>query len=227
MTDVSTRRLLGWAVVVLAVLMVVAAVLTNVLDDDDEEDGGTVPSSITLPEPAAAGLDAGGAELVGLLAAGRDRTYHARYSVTGPDVGGDSSLEVWQDDERLRTDTELRTPEGASVHTAGFRLADGTVSCVQRDAEAWACSTAEPTPGGGDVFGTVEEQVKGASVTARDDSIDGRQARCFDFESADGPVTTCLSADGVPVLLSGGGSEIRLVELDDDVPDSVFTPPAG
>ncbi len=221
------RRWVPWAVGGAVVLAAVVAGVVVFGGGDDDGPDSTVPGSVTLPEPAAGGLNAGGAELVQLLAVGRSGTYHATYAIRGGDLGGESSIEVWRDGDRVRQDTVLRTDDGTEVQTAGIRVDDSTISCTKRGDEPWSCGEAE-TDGSetNDLFGSVEAQLEGVDVTARDDEVDGRAARCFDFVTVDGAGSACLTPEGVPLVFSAGDASIELVELDDTVPSEVFTPPA-
>lgn len=220
---VGPRR---WPWALVGVALVVAAVVgIRLLDGDDDDAGPTAPSEVTLPDATGNELDPTGAELVALLEAGRGETYHATYELAAPELDVASTVEVWRADGQVRQDTFLEARDGTRVHTAAFQRAGSTISCVQRGDEPWSCAEAE-TPASNDLFGTVADQLGGTRVRARDDEIDGRDVRCFDFETPEGEGTTCVTGAGIPVLLALAGSEIRLATLDDDVPGDTFTPPA-
>ena len=227
-TKSQARAAIAGAALALAIGVLVVVVVQWGGDDDPDR---PLPSDISVREAEpSAGLDDGGAELVALLEAGRQGRHHARYELAGDELEGESTIEVWRDGDRVRQDTELRTADGEVARTAAVTTGGTTVACSRVGEEPWACAEAESETAAdspGEVFGTVEQQLRGVDVSASDDEVDGRQVRCFEFSATDGEGRACVTPDGVPVLVSIGTSEIRLAALDDDVPGDVFTPPAG
>ena len=53
-----------------------------------------------------------------------------------------------------------------------------------------------------------------------------RAVRCFTLTVAGETSEQCTTESGVPVLVRAAGSEIRLLELDTEIDDRVFEPPA-
>ncbi|MGH9284801.1 MAG: hypothetical protein ACRD0M_03880 [Acidimicrobiales bacterium] len=175
-----------------------------------------------------AGLPAEGRELLALLEKGEQRTYHARYGVSSTTAGGPAPFvyEVWQKPPRIRQDTEDGL-SGRVVHRATFLVDDRVVRCAQVDAGPWAC---EPQPGASSddlIVSRVRALMQGQPVTARDETVVSRPARCFTFTSAGGQATElCADADGVPVRVITGGSRLDLLASDTNVADERFTLPA-
>lgn len=228
LTRSRARAAVAGAVLAIAITALVAVVVVRGGDDDPDR---PLPSDISVPEAdPSSGLDDAGSELVALLEAGRQGRHHARYELSGDELEGESTIEVWRDGDRVRQETELRTADGEVARTAAVTTGDTTVACSRVGEEPWSCAEAETETAedsSGDVFGTVEQQLRGVEVAASDDEVAGRQVRCFEFSATDGAGRACVTPDGVPVLVSIGSSEIRLAALDDDVPGDVFTPPAG
>lgn len=203
-----------------------------VLRDDD-------PAPVELPEaepgavgtipPAATALpDAEATTLLGLLEEGRDLTFHATYEATGDteSFGGELTVEVWRKDGKIRQDSVLETSSG-TIRTAGFVIDGKTLTCSQRDEQAWSCSSAaDPGTNEDGVFGSVAAELEGVDVTESEDTIGGRAARCFSFPAGDGPGLLCLTPDGMPLKLSANGQELTLAEASSSVDDVVFAPPA-
>lgn len=222
-----------WIVGSVALAVVVAAVIGFIVlgDDGDDEpsssdETGAPPS---LPPPVVGELDAEGQELIDLLESARDNTYHATYVATlDPATAGASeqTLEVWRRDGLLREDTRQSTESG-TVETAGFLLADGQAISCQRVADAdWTCAVQATAQSLDGVFGGLTRQIEGADVVVTEEEVAGRPARCFTAPSPDGEVSQCVSDDGITLRLRGPGAELLLTELDKDVPDDIFTPPA-
>lgn len=231
-SDRRRWRLLGGVAVVLVAVAVGTLVLLGGDDDDGDAGDETAGASNapTAPPPVGEQLDAEGAELLDLLAAGSARTYHATYTASGDPavIGSEFSLEVWHHDGQARQDAR-QVGESGTVETAGFFLADRVeVSCQRIDRGDWTCAEQravdEATAYG--VLGSVARELEGADVTVTEEEVTGRPARCFAVAAADGEVTVCVSTDGIPLRRTGGGVELLLSELDEDVPDDIFTPPA-
>lgn len=230
------RRRRWW---ILVAVVAIAALLGGAylaFGDDDgagDDDGRVAPSDrpTPTPPPAVGGeVDEEGQELLDLLEAGHERTYHATYVVNGdPDVvGNELRLDVWRDAGLVRQDMRQVT-DTATVESASFLLTDDeTIACQRVDAGEWTCARQSPgdefTAAG--LFGNIARELEGVDVVATDDEIGDRAARCFTLPSASGEVSQCMSEDGIPLRRSGDGAELVLVDLSEDVPDDIFTPPA-
>jgi hypothetical protein len=228
-TGGDRRRWLLLAIAV-AVIAIVAAVLV-LGGDDGGDDADEVPvGAPRLPDDAEAPVDQEGEQLVDLLAAGRELTYHATYRATDPESGA-STVEVWRRDRQVRTDTEQVTDDGAAESATFVRDGDPIVSCTRTNEGPWSCTREEADDGatGAEAsdtfFGTYAQQLRGQDVAVEDDEIDGRSVRCFRAEGTDGEVSFCITPEGLPVRLRGQGAELVLTDLSDEVPDDVFTPP--
>jgi hypothetical protein len=219
--------------VILGLLAVIVAVGLVVLlvgggdDDGDDDTDSSLPAG-SLPPPIEGELSVGAQELVALLDRGAEGTYHAVYAVEGVDAdqAGTDRIEVWRDGDRSRRDAHI-VVEGSTADTVGIVDGDDAVACQRNGEDPFTCEEAE-TPEAVDsgVVGSIRSQLTGADVQPRDDEIDGREVRCFAFSTDDGPAEVCATAEGVVVRLGTDSNSLRLTELDDDVPDDVFTPPA-
>lgn len=218
-----------------AVAVAALAVWFFALRDDDDEpsaDTATTETTESGPTTTLAPLDEAGAELEALLASSRDATFHATYEATEPpqtEAGPALSyrVELFRSEGRTRQDTITELEAGTNA-TAGI-IADGmAIICLKQGDADWACSESELADEGAadGIFGTIVENLGGVAVTATDEEIDGRDARCFGYDTADGAGSMCLTAEGIPVRLVGNGTELVLTELEDSVPGDAFEPPA-
>jgi hypothetical protein len=196
-------------------------------DDDDAPTPQPTPTLVT-----GHGLDTGGEALATLLADARNHTFHARYAVRGNAklLGGALELEWWNTAGHSRIDT-IRTTDGSVTHTASIVNGDGAdsgINCQQLDEGPWSCRNVEvPAPGDPNgIIATLTAQLSGRSVLERAGEVDGRPARCFRVTGGTDPLDVCTNADGV--LLRNATPEVAYVitDLDQDVPDSIFDPPA-
>lgn len=216
---VAASALLGGAGVVVGWL----AVGDDSAGDDPTESSG--PPS--LPPPVAGDVDAEAEEFIELLDAGRALTYHATYEASGePAVtGNELRVEVWHRDGRIRQDGRQAT-DSATVETIALLIGDAEpIACSRVDAADWHCS--EQAESNLDIFRAVAGDLAAKDVTVMDTEIAGRAARCFTVPTDDGEITECLAEDGIPLRLSGPDTELVLVDLSNDVPDDVFTPPVA
>lgn len=189
---------------------------TAIGGDDDSTTSTTRP--VKLSEEAQ--------ELVDLLDKRDDSTYHARYQGTSPQVGA-IVLETWQSPPLARQDSEL-TAEGQMVRTATLVLESTEVRCTRIADTAWTCEEGPITdPAASDPLRDIRARVGEGSVTASDAQIDGEAVRCFRFAIEGNTNELCLRADtGIPVTVNSGGSTLELVDLEEEVDQSVFVPPA-
>jgi hypothetical protein len=188
--DVASQRSalvrLAAVAAVIAVLVTTFAAFTIGDDDDDDAAATTSTTSTSL---STEDLGPGARQLVDLLQAARESTYHARYEGTSPDAPDTViRLETWQSPPRVRQDSEL-----------------------QRDV----------------ISESVLQQLQDADVHVRSTEIDDVDVTCFTLTSTDGTSDLCLDAQGVTVRVQSNGSELRRVEMSDDVTDDVFEPPVA
>lgn len=186
----------------------------------------TTTTTTTVPLSGAA------QELVDLLARGNTRSFHARYAVVSPTAQGQGatvSLEVWRQPPLVRQDT-LVSAGGKTTDTAAFALQSGLVECTKSDPAPWTCQSASAAGTGLADLSTLTQRITAqlatASVTAKDDTVSGRPARCFTVTLDANSTQVCVDADGVPLLEASGGSQLQLQALDTEIPGGVFAVPA-
>ena len=216
---------------VLAVLAVVAVLVTTfatfVSIDTDET---ASPTTTTTTAPVSTeDLGPAAQELVALLEAAKDETYHAEFEGTSPE-SPDSviRLETWQRPPFVRQDSSL-TVAGQLARTASFALPDGGVRCTRIGEQPWSCRSAGPGELSADALsGSVLERLATSDVRVRSTAVDGVDVKCFTLTSAtEGSSELCVDEAGVAVRVRSGGSELRRVVFDAQVgDDSVFEPPA-
>jgi hypothetical protein len=221
----SGRRSGGGRTTTVRVLVAVAVVLLlgttiGVIATGSDDDA---PTATTAP----AALDEGGEELVELLRGRADHTYHARYEGFSGAERAPVTLETWPQPPLVRQDAEVDV-DGQLARTSTLVLADDTIRCTAiGDSTPYACRS-----GGADGLGDADptsaiiERLNGASVTARDSVVDERPVRCFDLTTQGATSEMCVDEDGIPVLIRGGDSELTRVDLDEDIPEGTFEPPA-
>jgi hypothetical protein len=223
--------------IVAAAVVAAAAVAVwffGIRDDDSSSVAGddTDQTVATAPPTTGAPLDDAGTELQDLLASSRDDTFHATYEATAPaqtegGVAERYTVDIYRSEGRTRQDTATQL-EGGDYLTAGI-LVDGTsIVCAKQGPQDWVCSETEvdDEEASDGIFGQVIDDLGGVTVTATDETIDGEAARCFSYETSDGPGSMCLNADGVPLRITGGQTSLELTELTEEVDESVFEPPA-
>lgn len=232
----TSRRNQLFALLTIVVVAVGAVFLFVGNDDDDDDPAATeLPSSPSLPPPVRGEVNAAGEELLLLLDRAEEGRYHAQYEVEGDPavIGGEMTLELWRDGGRSRRDTHIVSSDGSADTTTIVDADGGVATCNRVDGADWTCFEPEPTgedgddaTADGDVIGSVRDQLAGTDVQARDDEIDGREVRCFQFPTDEGPGDICVDVDGVVVRLASGETAMVLTDLDDDVPGDVFEAPA-
>lgn len=181
-------------------------------------------------QPRLGAVTPEGREMISLVEKGRKATFHARYRATpsgGQGAGQELTLELWRKPPLEREDT-LFVTQGARGHSAGFLRPDKATLCTRRNDEPWTCN---PLPGvqrsGPEALvSQLSETVARSRVEVRDDTVAGFPVRCFTVAVSGSPAELCLTEEGVSARVSAGGTRIELVSLSEDVPDSVFEPPA-
>lgn len=227
----TQRTRLVAAVAAVALLPVTVLALAGGGGTDDVEAAGASSTTSTTAPPttttiAREDLPAEAQELLDLVDRGRAGTFHARYAILSPGLGetaATAELEVWRDADRIRQDTVIVDAAGPT-RTAGFGSATGTIGCQQAPGGDWTCrQVATEAYDPSEDFMTGILDLLGASpVTVRDATVGDYAGRCFALEGAE----LCLSADGVPLRVDAGGTAYEVLELDADVDDDDFVPPA-
>lgn len=226
------RTRVAAAVVVVALLAV--TVLTLAGDDgDDGVAAGRTPTStstsvaaVTTTSLDRADLSREARELLDLVDRGRAGTFHARYTVLSPGLGEDRrsvELEVWRRADRIRQDTFVLDATGES-RTAAFGTAEGTVGCQQPPGGGWICQQVadEAFDPSQDFLSGILGLLASSTVAVTDGSVGSFAGRCFALSEAE----LCLSPDGVPLRIDAGGTSYEVLELDGEVSEADFVPPA-
>ena len=218
----GVRRGRGTAAKLLAALVVtllVAAVGgTLAITDDDEARG---PTTTSLPE-----LTGAAAELAELLEDRQEVAYHARYEGQSVDTSS-IVIETWQDsDGRVRQD-QILSAAGQGAHLVSIDGDDGPLRCNRVSEQGWTCRRAAPAEAAADdPIEAIRARLAEGEVTAHDEQVDDEPARCFELGAEDETSELCVRPDtGIPVRISAGPTELRLVLLEMTVDPAAFEPP--
>lgn len=207
----------------LALALVVAGLLaalvgtTLVVTGDDES-----AESTTTTEPDLSGA---AAELADLLLARQDQTYHARYE--GQSADASIVIETWQDDDgRVRQD-QILSAAGQGAHLLSLDAGDGPIRCTRVSEQEWTCRRASAAESAAtDPIAGIRARLADGEVLAADEQIDGSPARCFELVSGAERSTMCVRPEtGIPVRITAGQTELRLVLLEETVDPAAFEPP--
>lgn len=215
------------AVVVLVLVLVVGGVAgALVLGSRGRGQPAAAPPTTRAGAPSAE-LDAGGEELVSLLAQARDRTYHARYEGRGPEGEARSlTIELWRKGGLVRQDAET-VDQGGRSRSATLQIPAGVFTCRRSGDGPWRCDRAPAGQQPADpLLGRLAGDLDGRDVTARDAEVGGRSVRCFVAAGGGDDTEICATRDGVLVRVASAGARLELVELTEAVDDAVFVPPA-
>jgi hypothetical protein len=171
-------------------------------------------------------LTGAAAELAELLETRQDEAYHARYE--GQSVEAASIvIETWQDDEgRVRQD-QILSAGGQGAHLVSLDGDDGPVRCTQVSEQEWTCRRAAPAEtAASDPVAAIRARLAEGEVIARDEQVDGEAARCFELVAGAERSELCVRPEtGIPVRISAGKTELRLVLLEETVDPAAFEPP--
>ncbi len=223
------RRVIALVVLGAIVAGGVAGGLVVALTGGGDGDSRRSPPADTSTVDAT-DVDPEGRELLALLGRGRTLTFHARYEGRAPERPAESLvIEVWRKGDLARQDTEASNGTTV-VRSSVFQLPVGNIACQRSGEEPWRCSKLPPgAPSPDQILARVTGELEGRDVTARDDTVDGRAVRCFHVAGAgegEQEMDVCATRDGVPVLIGAAGARLEMVQLDDEVDDATFTPPA-
>jgi hypothetical protein len=212
-----------------AVVAVVAAVAVVLIVRGSGGGGNNTASSVSTIPTNEASLSVGGRELVSLLNAGREVTFHATYRAIGDPktLGGQLTFEVWQLPPRAREDT-VSTNGSTVVRTESFVDATSAHLCSQTDQKTWVCHPAKlgASRGPQGMLATIGNEVAGQSVAVVDNTVAGRQVKCFTVGSGTS-VELCATPAGIPVLIADSSIRLELISLSSTVGSSTFKPPAN
>jgi hypothetical protein len=215
--------------VVIAMLLTTIAAFGGLGGDDDE----TRTTTTTTGSLSTEDLSDEAQQLVALLQAARDETYHASFEGSSPETGESAiRLETWQRPPRVRQDSQL-SAAGQLARTSSFVLPEGGVRCTQLADAPWSCRAAQEGELGGDVVSaSVLEQLEDSDVGLRSTQIDDVAVTCFTLTTRSGPTEgssseLCLDERGITVRVRSGESELHRIELSSTFDDGVFEPPAS
>lgn len=207
--------------VVVGAVVAVLVVLAVRKDGDGKVAGPATTTTTTAP------LSDTAKELIERLKAGGSRTFRASYSGTASE-GVTLTVDVWRKGGLARQDVVLASA-GVTNELRALRLSDGTAACQRVAGADWVCqrtATAAASSDAAGVFDAAVANLNAKVVTATDQRVADRDARCYSIAGAEGTVEICVTPDGLPVRLSSSGSQIVLSGYDPEVPDDAFTPPA-
>ena len=197
--------------------------------DDDPAASNELPvettTTVERPDEAA---NPEAAELYDLVTAFADLTVHARYQVTVTDrPEATSVIEIWQKDGKVRQEATVQAGPGADGRVAMFDLGDRVVLCQAPPDGDYACGLVSESQATAfeSLRTSLVADLAGQEVTVHDDTIDGRDARCFAIAVAEAS-EVCTTPEGVLVRIASPQGSFELLDFDTDVDDSVFTPPA-
>jgi hypothetical protein len=217
------RRLIVWGSIaaVLAAAVAVILILTS--------GGGGTPTSNNAQNVNALGPQV--AQLVALLEQGQKAKYHAEYRAVIPAQQGQQnasmSIQLWRSPPRLRQDVVISSG-GQTATSSSFLLPDGAIGCTRESATAaWNCAPVpkEQTAAPDTLAEQITQEVGGGTVTVKSRQVAGIAVTCFDLPVSEAAAEVCVTAEGIPALISSAGTRIELVHLTEDVPGDVFTPP--
>ena len=218
-------RIIAAAVVVLAVAVGIA--VTRMAP------APSPPGVSVVGDPASDHpiIGAGRGKLLALLQTGQRSKYHAVYQVVGDPakIGGSQRLEIWNAPPRQRSDS-TRTAGGHVYRSETLTEATSTSLCTQLDNAAWSCQPVTGSAGGADSLATsletsVQAATNGQSVVVTSKTVSGRKASCFTIGNPRTGLQICITADGVPVLISNPVLSYQLTTLDGKIPGSTFKLP--
>lgn len=244
---------LGFVALGAVVALAVNAVTTADNDGSDQPNGSGEPTPAAIPtfERPDPETNPEAAEFFDLVTAFQDVTLHATYRFTASAGSGTPSIvEIWQKGGQFRQESTVTTASGQEVGKAlVLHLTNRTVLCQQPLDGDYVCSllpesqesTFEALRSG--LLAGLGDQ----EVTVRDDVIRDFTVRCFTIEAVEegteptgaspvaadpGEVATapnemCTTAEGVIVTITAPEGSFELVELERDVDEDVFVPPAA
>lgn len=209
--------------VVIVVLVCVGLASLGACGSDGDEGAG--------PSPTARPPTPEGRELTSAVEMAQDLTYHATYRIVGAQpTEGSISVEVWRKGNRVRLDQQLQSQDRV-VRTSGFRLEGRTIGCTREDEGDWRCTAVDqtqPSPGEADadpLVGGLVGELSVKELTVATEEVDGRPVRCYKTE--DSSRELCVTTDdGIAVRIGTPQSRLELAELEREVDDSIFEPPA-
>lgn len=205
--------------IVLVMGLVAAVMGTSVVGNEDASTNATTTTAPPLLSGAAA-------ELADLLELRQGQEYHARYEGSSVEAAS-VVMETWQDaDGRVRQD-QILSADGQGAHLVSLDGGEGAIRCTRLSEQEWSCRRAAPAEAAAaDPLVAIRAKLAEGGVQAHAEQIDGGDARCFRLEADGAASELCVRpATGIPVRISAGDTELRLVLLEETVDPAAFEPP--
>jgi hypothetical protein len=185
-------------------------------DDDGDGDGGDEVDADDFRE----------------LTEGQDElTYSVTYEVLGSGTEGED-MGFWTIAQDPPKRAVILSFEGSEDRFWLIEDGENSYTCYEADGEGVCLESGPATgdilPPGADIDETVDEAEESTSIREIDGrTIAGRDARCFEYDDANGDSgTMCLDEEnGVLLLLEGEGFSMTAQEVSTDVDPGVFEPP--
>ncbi len=174
------------------------------------------------------GLNPEAAELYDLVTSFGELTIHATYQVevaARPDSS--TTIEIWQKDGKVRQEATVEGGAG-SGKVAMLDLGDRVVLCQEPPGGTYTCGlvSESETTAFDELRSSLVEGLAGQDVEVREGTIDGRDVRCFGIAAASTSNEVCVTDEGVLVRISSPEGTFKLLDVETEVDDAVFTPPA-
>ncbi|MGH9274826.1 MAG: hypothetical protein ACRDZU_09280 [Acidimicrobiales bacterium] len=225
----SSKRIVGALLLLVIGAGMGLGVAAMVGDDDDEPTGADLPvETTTTVERPDESQNPEAAELYDLVTAFTGLTLHASYRVEVADrPEATSTIEIWQKEGQVRQEATVEAGAGAGGKIALLDLVDRVVLCQQPPGGDYSCGlvSEEEATAFDSLRTNLIADLADQDVEVRNDTIDGREVRCFSIAVAEAS-EICVSDEGVLTRIASPEGSFELIEFDTEVDDDVFTPPA-
>ncbi len=226
----SAKRIIG-ALLLLAIgVGIGVGVALSVSGDDDDE-----PRTTDLPVETTTTVDRPdedenpeAAELYDLVTAFADLTVHARYQVEVAErPGAGSIIEIWQKDGQVRQEATIASPQGEG-RIAMLDLADRVILCQQPPGGEYSCGlvSEQQATAFEELRNNLLDDLADQEVVVEDDEIDGRATCAASRSRPPRPARSASPTTGLLVRIASPEGTFELIEVEMEVDDEVFTPPA-
>ena len=224
----TPKRIVG-ALLVLAVGVGIGFGVAAMTGDDDDPAAVDLPveTTTTVERPDEA-KNPEAAELYDLITDFTGLTLHARYrvEVTGrPEAT--STIEIWQKDGKVRQEATVESGPNANGKVAMLDLEDRVVLCQQPAGGQYSCGLVaeDETTAFESLRTNLIADLEDQDVTVRDETEEGHALRCFAIAAAE-TNEICVTEDGVLARITSPEGSFELIDVDTEVDEAVFTPPA-
>lgn len=198
--------------------------------NDDEQASPPRPTAVTTttverPDPR---VNPAAAELYDLVNGFSGVTLHATYRVVLTDrPEANSVIEIWQKSGHVRQDATIEQAGTGTSRLTILNLEDRIVFCQQPPRGQYTCGLvpeAQATAFDA-IRANLVAEIRGQQIKVHDANIGGRDVRCFTVETGTAG-ELCATPEGVLVRITAQEGSFELIDLETDVDDAVFTPPA-